>query len=126
MKRSTIIAVVILAVVALGLVAWRLVPKSGPRAMVVQVSGPVGVRVSATLDADGRSRTEEMAVPCEFKATAIKLVFAVTKRDGPEGEIRVVMTADGRAYGVTSALKEVSGHLEFDGGTQTVASISGQ
>lgn len=126
MKRTTAIVIAILAVATISFLVWRLVPNGGPRAMVVQVSGPVGGRVSAILNADGRSQTEELVVPCEFKATALKLVFAVTKLDGPEGEIRVTMLADGSIYGINSGLREVNGHLEFDGRSQKVASISGR
>jgi hypothetical protein len=128
-RRTILIVSVLLAILAIGLSVWLCVlfmPNDGPRAMVVQVTGPVGVRVSASLDADGRSSTEELAVPCEFTATAYKLVFLVTKIDGPKGEIRVTMTADGRLYGMNSGLIEVNGHLEFDGRKQKVASISGR
>ena len=64
-------------------------------------------------------------MPCEFKTSAFKLGFVVTKLDGPEGEIRVTMSADGRVYGTNSGLKVVDGQLEFEGGSVKRASISG-
>jgi hypothetical protein len=126
MKRALVLIIVLLAVVGIGCLSRLFALNSGPRLMEVHVTGPAGVRVSVRIEADGYSRTEDRAVPCTIQATACKLIFVVTRLDGPVGEIRVTMSADGRLHGVNSGLKEVHGHLEFSGHTQKVASIGGR
>jgi hypothetical protein len=124
-RTSIILGVLVVVLITASLIAWRGIHATGPRAMTIKVSGPAGVRISSSVDADGQTSTDERALPCEFSATAEKLHFTVRKISGPDGQIRVEMFADGLLRGSTGSLRAVSGQLEFEGRSVKIASISG-
>jgi len=125
-KLIMLLTVVVVLAVS-GLIVWVAARLAGPRAMGIKVSGPAGVKVSATLDVDGRTYTEEKNLPCEFTATGRKLLFKIKILGDADGLVRFEMFAGGRpSSSVGGDLRGASGYLEFEGWGVKRASISGE